>query len=371
MCDDADVPHPTIFSESGRAVVAYHSVLVFNVLGVTGRPEAEIPSHLPEDAEQPLEILLDTYRDLSIRNILESFHDAQQALESAMSLFGSGYLPLEQRCLAEDLFWVICRRIRRLMEQLDEVPEELEGIDVLLSETYFCNFSLFQSIPDSWAIKQLFPIVPIHRLDERPTRLAVLGDITCDSDGKIERFIDRRDVKRTLPLHPFDGRPYYLAAFLVGAYQEILGDMHNLFGDTNAVHIALDDEGEVVVQAVISGDSVREVLHYVQFDAKQLVGELRATVERAILDGRIDDHQAGRLLRFYESGLAGYTYLQGVPVGKSERAPHFTPAPTESAVAPVFAVANLEVDPALRPVYGGRVGRHPRSLSEILDQLPR
>jgi len=344
VCDEAGVPHPTIFSESGRAVVAYHSVLVFNVLEVTTRAEAEVPRQLPEDAGQPLEILLDTYRELTVRNVLESYHDAQQALETAMDLFGSGYLPLEQRCLAEDLFWAICRRIRRLMVEIEDVPEELEGIETLLSETYFCNFSLFQSMPDSWAVKQLFPIMPIHRLGERPNRGAVLGDITCDSDGKIERFIDRRDVKRALPLHRFDGRPYYLGVFLVGAYQEILGDMHNLFGDTNAVHIALDDKDEVVVQAVISGDSVREVLQYVQFDAKQLVGSLRATVERAILDGRIDDFQAGRLLRFYESGLAGYTYLQGAPLGTSEWPPHFNSTAAEPTGVPAGAEAGGRPD---------------------------
>jgi arginine decarboxylase len=310
VCNDAEVPHPTIFSESGRAVVAYHSVLVFNILGVSGRGDNDVPAELPEDAEQPLRDLADTYRDVTVRNVLEAYHDAQQALDMAMSLFGGGYLPLDQRCLAENLYWATCRKIRRLMNEMDYVPEELHGLDSLLSETYFCNFSLFQSIPDSWAIRHLFPILPIHRLDERPTHHAVLGDITCDSDGKIERFIDRRDVKRSLPLHSFDGRPYYLGAFLVGAYQEILGDLHNLFGDTNAVHVGLDRNGEVVVDAVINGDSVRDVLQYVQFDPKTLVSQLQASVEQAIRESRIDDHQAGRFLRFYEASLEGYTYLE-------------------------------------------------------------
>ncbi len=310
VCNDAEVAHPTILSESGRAIVAYHSVLVFNVLGVSGRGENEIPLEVPEEAEQPLHDLLDTYREVNVRNVLEAYHDAQQALDMAMSLFGGGYLPLDQRCLAENLYWAICRRIRRLMKALEYVPEELETLDAMLSETYFCNFSLFQSIPDSWAIRHLFPIVPIHRHDERPTSHAVLGDITCDSDGKIERFIDRRDVKRSLPLHEFDGRPYYLAAFLVGAYQEILGDLHNLFGDTNAVHVGMDENGEAVVDALINGDSVREVLQYVQFDARILVSQLRASIERAVRDGRINDQQAGRFLRFYEASLEGYTYLE-------------------------------------------------------------
>lgn len=310
VCDDAEVPHPTIFSESGRAVVAYHSVLVFNVLGVADLAENGVPLDLPDDAEKPLVDLLDTYQGLTARNVLESYHDAQQALDMAMSLFGGGYLPLDQRSHAENLFWAICRKIHRLTRQLDYVPEELGLLDWLLSETYFCNFSLFQSMPDSWAVKQLFPIMPIHRLTERPTHHAVLGDITCDSDGKIDRFIDRRDVKRTLPLHTLDDRPYFLGAFLVGAYQEILGDLHNLFGDTNAVHVRLDCNNEVVVEAVIEGDKVSEVLQYVEFDPRVLMRQLRASVEQAIRESRIDDRQAGRLLRFYEAGLDGYTYLE-------------------------------------------------------------
>jgi arginine decarboxylase len=310
VCDDAGVPHPTIFSESGRAVVAYNSVLVFNVLGVSELADNGVPQKLPDDAEQPLVDLWDTYQRLNGRNMLECFHDAQQALDTAMSLFGAGYLPLVERAQAESLFWAICRKIDKLARQLDYVPEDLEGLDAMLSETYFCNFSLFQSLPDSWAIKQLFPILPIHRLHERPTHAAVLADITCDSDGKIDRFIDRRDVKRTLRLHSYDGGPYYLGAFLIGAYQEILGDLHNLFGDTNAVHVSLGPDNEVIVETMINGDSVREVLEYVEFDTPSLVNRLRTAVDQAIRDSRIDDHQAGRLLRFYQAGLEGSTYLE-------------------------------------------------------------
>jgi arginine decarboxylase len=193
---------------------------------------------------------------------------------------------------------------------MEYVPEELEGLDQLLSDTYFCNFSLFQSLPDSWAIKQLFPLMPIHRLDERPTQYAILGDITCDSDGKVDQFIDRRDVKRTLPLHPFTGQDYYLGAFLLGAYQEILGDLHNLFGDTNAVHVKLNEAGDVILDAVIKGDTVREVLKYVQFDVDALVTQLRKDVERAVREGRMTYEESGKLLRFYEEGLQGYTYLE-------------------------------------------------------------
>ena len=310
VCDEAGVPHPTIISESGRALVAYHSLLVFNVLGVSGLGEEELPTELPPDAEQPLVDLQETYNSLSVKNLLEAFHDAQQALDQALNLFSLGYLSLEQRCLAENYYWAICRRIQRLTHELEYLPEELEGLDAMLADTYFCNFSLFQSMPDSWAIRQLFPIMPIHRLNERPTRHAILGDISCDSDGKIDQFIDRRDVKRTLPLHPFNGEPYYLGAFLLGAYQEILGDLHNLFGDTNAVHVSLGENGEVILDNVIKGDTVREVLEYVQFNSEVLLSQFRRDVEAALREGRIGYEESGRLLRFYEEGLYGYTYLE-------------------------------------------------------------
>ncbi len=310
VCDEANVAHPVIVSESGRAVVAYHSMLVFDVLGVSDLGEQDPPPEVPQDAEQPLIDLQETYRSLSKRNLLESFHDSQQALDQALNLFSLGYLPLDQRCLAENLYWAICRRIKRLAADLEYFPEELEGLDALLADTYFCNFSIFQSMPDSWAIKQLFPIMPIHRLEERPTRSAVIGDISCDSDGKIDQFIDRRDVKRTLPLHPFNGQEYYLGAFLIGAYQEILGDLHNLFGDTNAVHVSLNANGEVVLDNVIKGDTVREVLDYVQFNAETLLSQFRRDVEAALREGKIGYEESGRLLRFYEAGLHGYTYLE-------------------------------------------------------------
>jgi arginine decarboxylase len=312
VCDEVEVPHPNIITESGRAVAAYHSVLIFNVLGVTGFADFEAPPSLPEEAEQPLIDLLETYRSLSQKNLLESYHDSQQALDQALNLFSLGYLPLEQRSLAENLYWAICRRVMRMARDLDYFPEELEGLDSILSDTYFCNFSLFQSLPDSWAVKQLFPIMPIHRLNEKPSRGAVLGDISCDSDGKVDQFIDRRDVKRTLPLHALNGEPYYLGAFLVGAYQEILGDLHNLFGDTNAVHVTLNEHGEIVLDAVIRGDTVGEVLDYVQFNAKTLLEQFRRDVETALREGRVGYEESGRLLRFYEDGLQGYTYLEDV-----------------------------------------------------------
>jgi arginine decarboxylase len=310
VCDESKVPHPTIISESGRAIVAQHSVLVFNVLGVSEFGDETLPKTPDTEMEQPVIDLIDTYNSLTSRNALESYHDAQQQLDMALNLFSGGYLPLDQRSLAESVYWALCRKLQKLVQAMEDVPEELQNLDESLSDTYFCNFSLFQSIPDSWAIKQLFPIMPIHRLNEPPTRHAVLGDITCDSDGKIDQFIDRRDVKRTLPLHPFDGKPYYLGVFLVGAYQEILGDLHNLLGDTHAVHVSLDEHGAVVLDAVIKGDTVREVLDYVEFDSERLVAKLRSDVEAAVRGGRLDYEQSGRLLRFYEDGLNGYTYLE-------------------------------------------------------------
>jgi arginine decarboxylase len=310
VCDEAKVPHPTIVSESGRAIVAHHSVLVFNVLDVSGLGEEVAPKRVTPEMEQPLIDLTETYDGLTSRNALESYHDAQQALDMAISLFSGGYLPLEQRSLAENLYWAICLKLQKLVQGMDDVPEDLQNLDESLSDTYFCNFSIFQSIPDSWAIKQLFPIMPIHRLTERPTRHAVLGDITCDSDGKVDQFIDRRDVRHTLPLHTFNGSPYCLGAFLVGAYQEILGDLHNLLGDTHAVHVSLDANDAVVLDAVIKGDTVREVLDYVEFDTAALMAKLRSDVETAVRAGRLDVEESGRVLRFYEDGLHGYTYLE-------------------------------------------------------------
>ena len=311
VCDEAGVPHPHIISESGRAIAAYHAALVFGTLGVAGQGNGdESLLDIPPDSEQPLHDLVDTFKNVTARNVLESYHDAQQAMDVTMTLFSTGYLTLDQRALAENLFWAICKKIKRLAEQLDFVPEELEGLDTLLSDTYFCNFSLFQSMPDSWAIKQLFPVMPIHRLDQRPTRHAVLGDITCDSDGKIDQFIDRRDVKRTLRLHTYDGQPYYLAAFLIGAYQEILGDLHNLFGDTNTVHVDMTPAGEVVLEAIVKGDTVREVLDYVEFEPSDLVELLQSAVEKAVRENRLTHQEAGRFLKFYEDGLNGYTYLE-------------------------------------------------------------
>ena len=265
---------------------------------------------IPPDAPQPLNDLFAIYRDLSKKNFLEGYHDAIQSVDEALNLFNLGYLTIELRAMAEQLFWALCGKLLRIMRDLDYIPEELQGLQAMLSDTYFCNFSIFQSMPDSWAVNQLFPIMPIHRLNESPTRPAVLGDITCDSDGKVDQFIDLRDVRNTLDLHTFNGEPYYLGAFLLGAYQEILGDLHNLFGDTNAVHVSFDETGEINVDTVIKGDTVREVLHYVQYSADELAARMRKDVERAVRAGKISLEESRQLLKFYESGLEGYTYLE-------------------------------------------------------------
>ncbi len=313
VCDDAGVAHPNIISESGRAISAFHSVLVFSVLGVSQQGSESAQENLVpgDEATQVVHELYQTYRGLTQRNALESYHDAQQAIDTVMTLFNTGHMPLDQRCLAENIYFAICNKIWTLTASMEFIPEELERLDKVLSDNYFCNFSLFQSIPDSWAIKQLFPVMPIHQLNQQPTRHAVLSDITCDSDGKIDQFIDRRDVKRTLMLHEFKGgAPYYLGIFLIGAYQEILGDLHNLFGDTNAVHVELSETGEVVLDTIIKGETVSEVLDYVQFRGRDLIHRLQVAVETAVREGRIDNTQAGQFVKFYEEALNGYTYLE-------------------------------------------------------------
>ncbi len=309
VCDSAGVAHPHILSESGRATVAYHCALVFEVLGQTA-PGMDPPSLDVRESEPSLQILKESFEDVRLRHAVEAFHDAQQALDTVMSLFNTGHMSLEDRVRGETYFWAICRKIRRMIASLEDVPDDLEKLDQMLAHTYFCNFSLFQSMPDSWAIHQLFPVMPIHRLDERPDQPAILADITCDSDGKIDRFINRRDIQRTLTLHRLDGRPYLMAAFLVGAYQEILGDLHNLFGDTNAVHVELGEDGKVQLRATIKGDTVEEVLDYVAFPRHSLLERIQSAVEEAVHDGRLSYQEAGECVRFYEEGLNGYTYLE-------------------------------------------------------------
>ena len=314
VCDAGGLSHPTIISESGRAIAAYSSVLVFNVLGVAAldRFRAEDMDVDEKELSQPVLDLLETWRDVQPRRLLECYHDVVQAFDQTIQMFNLGYLGLRERALAERLFWATCARIRDLTHELDDPPHELSGLDTVLSDIYFCNFSVFQSLPDSWAIDQLFPIVPIHRLDEEPTRRGVLADITCDSDGKIDSFIDEHGAQPSLPLHPpRRDEPYYLAAFLVGAYQETLGDLHNLFGDTHVVHLRLHDEGGWWIEEIVKGDTARELLGYMQYDMDRLVPELLRDCELAVRQGRLTVAESNALRRFYETELGGYSYLEG------------------------------------------------------------
>ncbi len=317
VCNARDIPHPMIVSESGRAIAAYHSVLIFNALGssaldkfqVTGKETAEYEGD--DVLPQPVLDLSDAFRSVSKRRLVECYHDAITAREQALQMFNLGLLSLEMRGLAERLYWATCAKIRDFCRRQERVPEELEELESKLSDTYFCNFSVFQSLPDSWAIDQLFPIMPIHRLDERPTRTGVLADITCDSDGKIDRFVSLKDDKGALELHELaPGQEYYLAAFLVGAYQETLGDLHNLFGDTHVVHIRLHDEGGWWIEEIVKGDTANKVLEYMEYDVEELYPALARDCERAVRDGRMNLAESQQLKRFYEGELNGYAYLE-------------------------------------------------------------
>jgi arginine decarboxylase len=311
VCDHDEVPHPILVSESGRATVAHHAVLVVEALGVAEFSVGKLPRQLPLGAELPLKHLFETHREVSRKNLLESYHDAITYRDECLSLFNLGHLSLENRGLAEDLFWATCQKILKITRTLPQVPEDLEGLERTLADTYFCNFSVFQSLPDSWAIDHLFPILPIHRLQEEPANRAVIADITCDSDGKIDHFIDRRDVKNVIELHSLQpGSPYYLGAFLVGAYQEILGDLHNLFGDTNTVHVSLDAEEGYTIDGVVTGDSVADVLRYVRYNRGELVARVRQAAEAALRAKRMTLEESRLLVRRYEEGLSGYTYLE-------------------------------------------------------------
>jgi arginine decarboxylase len=310
ICDQAGVPHPTIVTESGRAVVAHHSMLVVDVLGVGEFDVGKAPEKVSPEASRVVKNLFETFREASRKNVLEAYHDALEYKEEALQLFNLGNLSLEERVVAEDIFWAVCQKILKIVRELREVPEELEGLERALSDTYFCNFSMFQSLPDIWAIDQLFPIMPIHRLGEEPTRRAVLADITCDSDGKIDHFIDRRDVKSVLELHPVNGHDYYLGIFLIGAYQEILGDLHNLFGNTNTVHVSLASGGGYQIEHVVTGDTVTDVLKYVSYSREELVARVRRFAELAVRASRMSLEETRSMLRMYEEGLAGYTYLE-------------------------------------------------------------
>nr|WP_310599533.1 biosynthetic arginine decarboxylase [Desulfobulbus sp.] len=308
---DDGIPHPTIVTESGRALVAYYSILLFNILDVTRFHADPLPDKLTENCPSQLEYMHQALKGLTIRNIQEVLNDAIFYRDETRRLFQTGQISLRERSLAEQLFWTTINEINRLAKELKNPSAELIDLDRVLSDFYYCNFSVFQSLPDSWAIGQLFPITPIHRLDEEPTRKGILADITCDCDGKIDQFIDKRGVKRYLPLHEL--RPYeeyILGVFLVGAYQETLGDLHNLLGDTNVVTIRIQDKGEFEFVSEQEGDTVAEVLSYVQYDPKRLFVRFRETAEQAVRTGRISAQERREIVDAYEAGLRGYTYFE-------------------------------------------------------------
>ena len=310
-CTKASMACPTIISESGRAVSAHQSVLVFEVVG-TSEVRTEEPRDPGPQANRVLRQLYETYQGVQPKNLQEAYHDIQQGKEEAESLFKLGYLSLRERSQAELLFWGCCGKIAATARRLKRVPEEVQELHDQLAAIYYGNFSIFQSVPDSWAIDQLFPIMPIHRLNEEPTVRCVLADLTCDSDGKIDRFIDVEDPKQALEVHKVKpDEPYMMAIFMNGAYQEILGDLHNLFGDTNAVHVRLSDdvEDDYEVSHVVKGDALHEVLDYVEYEPSVMVERMRLQAERAKREGRITVDQVKLLLKHYEESLGSYTYL--------------------------------------------------------------
>ncbi|MBF1442434.1 biosynthetic arginine decarboxylase [Prevotella pallens] len=304
------IPHPNIITESGRNVAAHHSILIINVLETASLPEMSEEFEAKETDHQLVRELYKIWDNLNSRNMLEDWHDAEQIREESLELFSHGMVDLKTRAEIEAMYWSVCHEINTLSKGMKHVPDELRNLDKLLADKYFCNFSLFQSLPDSWAIDQLFPVIPIQRLNERPTRKATLQDITCDSDGKIANFVSEGRTSHVLPVHTLRrGEPYYLGVFLVGAYQEILGDLHNLFGDTNAVHLSVKD-GSYHIDQIIDGETVEEVLEYVQYNPKKLVRQLEIWVTKSVKQGKISLEEGKEFLNNYRSGLYGYTYLE-------------------------------------------------------------
>ena len=308
--DKNGIRHPNIITESGRSLTAHHSVLVIDVLETASLPEMPEEFEAKANDHQLVKDLYEIWDNLNPRTMLEDWHDAEQIRDEALELFSHGIVDLKTRAEIERMYWSVAHEINALAKSMKHVPEELKNLDKLLADKYFCNFSLFQSLPDSWAIDQLFPIMPIQRLNERPTRHATLQDITCDSDGKISNFVADGHIKHVLPIHALrKNENYHLGVFLIGAYQEILGDMHNLFGDTNAVHISVKD-GKYHIDQIIDGETVEEVLDYVQYNPKKLVRQLETWVTKSVKEGKISLEEGKEFLGTYRSGLYGYTYLE-------------------------------------------------------------
>jgi arginine decarboxylase len=342
-CNEVDIPHPTIISESGRALVAHHALLVTEVMDVAEVPEPPDSLETPPSDDPQLKELTHLYRDLSLKNCHEVFSDAASMREEFLQRFMQGNITLEERAYADRSLKHLFTRINTLKKKLKHIPEDFELLEGMLKDTYFCNFSVFQSILDHWAIEQLFPIMPIHRLAQEPTRRAVIADLTCDSDGKIDKFIDLRGVQRHIDLHPYRGdQPYYLGTFLIGAYQECLGNLHNLFGDTNAVHIEVDEDGLPRITSIVEGDTIREVLGYVQYTGDELIYGINNSIERAVRNNTMSAEESARFMRCYKESLSGYTYLlwetpasqfSGIANGASEPITSVTAAPSSPALA--------------------------------------
>ena len=310
VCEKNSLPHPNIVTESGRSLTAHHSVLIINVLETTHLPIWNDNEAVDENDHELTKELYNIWDKINPTRLFEDWHDAIQIREEALERFSLGLLDLTTRAKIEKLFWIVARDVAQMTRSLKHPPEELRKVNKMLPEKYFCNFSLFQSLPDAWAIDQLFPIMPIQRLDEKPDHCCTLQDITCDSDGKITNFVSPQGISTSLPVHALKGdEPYYIGVFLVGAYQEILGDLHNLFGDTNAVHISVNKEGYQIDQ-IVDGESVADVLDYVQYNPKKMVRNLETWVTASMKSGQITAAEGRQFLNTYKSGLYGLTYLE-------------------------------------------------------------
>lgn len=326
-CDRAGLDHPTILSESGRALVAHHAVLITDVLGSSNPTDVGVPRPATPDEHEIVREISMVTEAINSTNYHESFHDLRELRERAATLFNSQAIGLKERARVDELYWRGADKVLRLAQTKELLHEEFKGLKRDLADTYYLNLSIFQSLPDAWAIQQLFPVLPIHRLDEEPRRRATLVDITCDSDGKIDRFIDRDEPKDTLEVHALeDKEPYYIGVFLVGAYQEILGDMHNLFGDTHIVHVDVDAAGRPKLKHIERGDRVQDVLEYVDYHKRDLLRDLRRELEEALEEGRLTADESAHLVARFEAGLAGYTYLWSE--GHAEARPSHTVAET-------------------------------------------
>jgi len=310
ICDEENVPHPILVTESGRAVTAFHSVLITNVLDVADRIEQGRKVRVTANDAPVIQELAGILATANAKNLRESYHDALQYKEELFTLFNLGHLSLEDRSKGEIIFWQICERIHRDLKTLKEIPEEFEDMEKMLADTYVMNFSVFQSLPDSWAIDQLFPILPIHRLNERPSESATLADITCDSDGKIDKFIDLRDIKETLPLHLFRrDEPYYIAFCLMGAYQDVLGDLHNLFGEAHEVLVTVDEEGKPHIEDVLPGESCERVLEFMNYDKTEILDSIGRQLRR-VANRPIKKEELQTIYREFEAVFPRYTYLE-------------------------------------------------------------